>query len=76
MTFWTNSSEIEYGKVVLGTKFARFDIFCPKSILVLVSGMSFLALARNLTLASESDSTPFLTRWLETINFDAFDEEI
>ena len=56
-TFGTNSSEIWYSKVVLGTKFARFDFLSEIdfSVDVLVSGMSFLALARNLSSGSEPD---------------------
>ena len=51
-------------KIVLETEIERFDFFCENDFLVVasVSIASVLALARNLTLASESDSTPSLPR--------------
>ena len=50
--------------------------FCPKSILVLVSGMSFLALARNLSSGSEPASASRGVQLPETTDFDACGDEI
>ena len=63
--------------VVLVTKFERVDLlsvidFCVD---VLVSGMSFLALARNLSSGSRLDLASYLPRWQETFDFDPLDKE-